>query len=75
MKRLVHLVRAANLSLLQMNLLEKNLLGGHPLRAADGQDNGVRVLDLNNDGYMDVVIGNENVRQTRLWSPDTPRSR
>jgi len=49
--------------------LTRNLLGGVPLRAADGQDNGVRVLDLNHDGFMDVVIGNEKVRQTRLWSP------
>ena len=39
------------------------------LRAANGADNGVRVLDLNHDGYMDVVIGNEKVRQTRIWSP------
>jgi hypothetical protein len=30
----------------------------------------VRVLDVNNDGFMDVVIGNENVRQTRIWSPE-----
>ncbi len=50
--------------------LNKNLLGGQPLRAADGGDNGVRLLDLNNDGYLDVVIGNERVRQTRLWSPE-----
>jgi len=28
-------------------------------------------LDLNNDGYMDVAIGNEKVRQTRIWSPQT----
>ena len=49
--------------------LTKNLLGGVPLRAPNGQDNGVRILDLNNDGYMDVVIGNERVRQTRVWSP------
>lgn len=52
------------------DLLVKNFLGGVPLRAANGQDNGVRILDLNNDGYMDVVIGNEDVLQTRLWSPD-----
>lgn len=51
--------------------LTANLLGGQPLRADDGSDNGVRVLDLNNDGYMDVVIGNDRVRQTRLWSPQT----
>ena len=53
--------------------LTENLLGGQPLRAANGQDNGVRVLDLNHDGFMDAVIGNENVRQTRLWSPKTGR--
>jgi putative membrane-bound dehydrogenase-like protein len=49
--------------------LDKHLLGGQTLRAADGRDNGVRLLDLDNDGYMDVVIGNEKARQTRRWSP------
>jgi polysaccharide deacetylase len=53
--------------------ITENLLGGQPLRAANGQDNGVRILDLNNDGFMDVAIGNENLRQTRLWSPKTGR--
>ncbi len=50
--------------------LTQNALGGQPLRAANGQDNGVRLLDVNHDGYMDVVIGNEKVRQTRIWSPE-----
>lgn len=50
--------------------LNKNLLAGQPLRTAKGQDNGVRLLDVNNDGYMDVVIGNSQVRQTRVWAPD-----
>ena len=49
--------------------INHNLLGGQPLRADDGGDNGVRLLDVNQDGYMDVVIGNDQVRQTRLWSP------
>src|SRR5262249_20078570 len=49
--------------------LNKHLLGGQPLRAADGRDNGVRLLDLDNDGYMDLVIGNKNLPQTRRWSP------
>ncbi len=49
--------------------LDRNLLAGQPLRAANGQDNGVRLLDLDNDGYLDVVIGNEHRRQTRLWDP------
>src|SRR5437763_10641847 len=49
--------------------LTKNLLGGEKLRAADGRDNGVRLLDLDNDGYLDVVIGNDRVKQTRRWDP------
>jgi putative membrane-bound dehydrogenase-like protein len=49
--------------------INKNVLGGQPVRAADGQDNGVRLIDLDNDGYFDAVIGNDKVRQTRLWSP------
>jgi putative membrane-bound dehydrogenase-like protein len=49
--------------------LNKHLLGGQTLRGADGGDNGVRLLDLDNDGYMDVVIGNDKLRQTRRWSP------
>lgn len=53
--------------------LTKNLCGGQTLRAANGQDNGVRVLDLNGDGYMDAVVGNERLRQTRIWQPATGR--
>ncbi|WP_406699828.1 PVC-type heme-binding CxxCH protein [Singulisphaera sp. Ch08] len=53
--------------------IDKNLLGGQPLRAADGMDNGVRVLDVDNDGYMDVVVGNAKSRLTRLWKPSTKR--
>ena len=49
--------------------ITRNMLLDQPLRKPDGSDNGVRVLDLNNDGYMDVVIGNEAVRKTRLWDP------
>jgi hypothetical protein len=55
------------------NRLTEHVLGGHPLRAANGQDNGVRVLDLDHDGYMDAVVGNQSARQTRLWSPETGR--
>lgn len=53
--------------------LTKNLLGGHPLKAANGQDNGVRMLDINNDGFMDAIIGNEKLQQTRLWDPKAKR--
>jgi putative membrane-bound dehydrogenase-like protein len=53
--------------------LNKNLLGGQSLRAAAGGDNGVRLLDLNNDGYLDVVISNDKVRQTRVWDAATSK--
>jgi putative membrane-bound dehydrogenase-like protein len=51
--------------------LNKNLLNGHPLRNERGEDNGVRLIDLNNDGFLDVVIANGRLRQSRLWSPKT----
>ncbi len=53
--------------------INRNLLAGHPLRNAQGGDNGVRVLDVNSDGYMDVVIANDRVRVTRIWQPREQR--
>ncbi|HKQ37412.1 MAG TPA: PVC-type heme-binding CxxCH protein [Verrucomicrobiae bacterium] len=44
--------------------LDKHLLAGQPLRDGKGGDNGVRLLDLNDDGFVDVVG-----RKTRLWDP------
>ena len=52
--------------------LNENLLAGQPLRQADGADNGVRLLDVNRDGFMDVVIGNSKRQSTRIW--DIPRN-
>jgi hypothetical protein len=54
-----------------LNRIQKHALGGVPVRAKDGSDNGVRLLDLNNDGYMDVVIANTERKETRLWSQET----
>jgi len=53
--------------------LDRNLLAGQSLRRPNGEDNGVRLLDVNNDGYMDVVIANETVRKTRVWVPNEKR--
>jgi putative membrane-bound dehydrogenase-like protein len=50
--------------------LDKNLVAGNPIRDEKGNDNGVRLLDVNNDGYMDVVIGvagDRSAFQTRVW--------
>lgn len=49
----------------------KHALGGEPLRSETGGDNGVRLLDVNADGYLDVVIGNAERRETRIWRPAT----
>lgn len=49
--------------------LTKNVLGGVPLRSNTGGDNGVRLLDLNADGFLDAVIGNSKRRTTRIWDP------
>ena len=51
--------------------LNTHLLAGATVRAKDGSDNGVRVLDLNNDGLSDVVIGNGTTRKTRIWIPES----
>lgn len=48
--------------------LNKNLLSGTSLRDKRGNDNGVRLLDVNNDGFMDVIGQNESLQGTRLWS-------
>ncbi|MDQ3623652.1 MAG: FG-GAP-like repeat-containing protein, partial [Verrucomicrobiota bacterium] len=54
--------------------LEKHALAGESLRTPDGGgDNGVRLLDVNNDGFIDVVIGNEKTAVTRVWEPGARR--
>ena len=49
--------------------INKHLLLGQSLRDAKGGDNGVRLLDVNADGYLDVCIGNDSMRKTRIWLP------
>ncbi len=49
--------------------INEHLLLGQPLRAKNGGDNGVRIVDLNRDGYLDVLIGNEHKKVVRIWRP------
>ncbi len=49
--------------------LNANLLKGKALRAKNGQDNGARLLDLDADGYLDVVFGGGDQAFTRIWNP------
>ncbi|MFP6766143.1 MAG: neutral/alkaline non-lysosomal ceramidase N-terminal domain-containing protein, partial [Planctomycetaceae bacterium] len=51
--------------------LNRHLLDGNPLRAPNGSDNGVRIVDVNRDGYMDVVVGNPETKLTRVWDNST----
>lgn len=50
--------------------LNQNMLRDVPLRGLRGQDNGVRMVDLNQDGYLDVVSGNATAPFTRVWQPE-----
>lgn len=51
--------------------LNKNVLAGQLLRDSSiGQDNGIRLLDLNNDGYLDVIVANREMKKTRVWQPE-----
>jgi len=45
--------------------LTKNLSNGLPLRGKDGSENGIRLIDLNHDGYLDVVMTRQE--QARVW--------
>jgi hypothetical protein len=54
-----------------LHRLEQNLLKGQSLRDSEGKDNGVRILDINADGWMDVVIANDRLQLTRIWQADS----
>lgn len=49
--------------------LDQHLLNGAALRSEHGADAGVRVLDVNGDGWQDVLIPRDGQLQTRLWDP------
>lgn len=55
-----------------LDRINQHLLDGQPVRdPGTGTDNGVRILDLNGDGYEDVFVGNEKARFYKLWNPAT----
>lgn len=46
---------------------------GAPPARLNGADNGVRLLDLDADGFLDVVIANPDRRESRRWDPRARR--
>lgn len=53
--------------------LQKHLLDGAPHRIAGLTETGFRMLDLNGDGFMDLAMGRNDRRQTRIWRADEGR--
>lgn len=50
--------------------INRHLLKGEPVRHPEtGQNNGVQLLDLNRDGFQDVVLGNQRFQVMRIWNP------
>ena len=51
--------------------LNQHLLDGQPIRDANG-DTGVRLLDIDDDGYLDVVLpAGDGSWRTRMWDNGT----
>ena len=53
-----------------LDRINQNLLGGQALKSTLGSDNGIRILDIDHDGYMDIAAGNQDVKFTRIWSAE-----
>ncbi len=53
-----------------LDRINKHLLDNVAVRhRKTGMNPGVRILDLNGDGYQDVFIGTEKMRKYRIWNP------
>ncbi|HSG70924.1 MAG TPA: VCBS repeat-containing protein, partial [Planctomycetaceae bacterium] len=52
-----------------LDRINRNLLAGHSLRKEDGSDSLIRTIDLDNDGFLDVVIPESPEKLvTRVWN-------
>ncbi|MDB5347970.1 MAG: putative rane-bound dehydrogenase [Schlesneria sp.] len=49
--------------------LNKNVLRAKSLRGADGSDQCIRLADVNQDGFMDVLQINKKMSWSRNWDP------
>ena len=53
-----------------MERLNRFMLNGVPVRhPKTGANNGVKIFDINGDGYQDVFVGNQKRKFYRLWDP------
>lgn len=48
--------------------INKNVLAGTPIRDKKGNNPNVRVLDLDDNGFVDAVIENEKQKATHIWN-------
>jgi putative membrane-bound dehydrogenase-like protein len=51
-----------------LDRINKNLLNGGSLRSSDGLNSEIKLLDLDQDGYLDVVKAKDSSAQSFVWS-------
>ena len=51
--------------------IDQHMLAGRPVRNPDGTLSGTRLQDLDGDGYMDVLFGEDERIAARMWNPTT----
>ena len=51
--------------------IDQRMLAGRPVRRPDGAQSGTRLLDIDGDGYMDVLFEDDERVTARVWEPTT----